>query len=223
MNSEQRLTWNFPALVIRRPLSFIVGAGAVLIILAALVYRLVEGNMLISALNDMDTFTPAMISILMLRGIWALRHDTDLQAVSMALIGALSFIFIYEAIYKISFYKPPRPMPPAELREFLIQCGIALTAVSGFAYGKFHLSRWSKVFAVAFALLYAFWLLGGYPQVNTSADVYWKLIPVQWTWNLIYVVNRGTKVLMFFTYLFFYSNGKKEKELTVEKTEAVRA
>lgn len=223
MNREQRLTWNFPALVVRRPLSFLVAAGAVVIIVAVLVYRLVEGNMLIGALDNMDTFTPAMISILMLRGLWAMRRDTDLQAVSMALIAALSFIFIYEAIYKISFYLPPYKMPPAELREFLIQCGIALTAVVGFAYGKFHLSKWSLLFVVAFVLLYAFWMLGGYPQVNTSADVYWKVIPVHWTWDLNYLVNRGTKVLMFFTYLFFYSNGKTGRELRAEPGEAAKA
>ncbi len=221
MNGEQRLTWNLPALVIRRPLSFIVAAGSVVIIIVALIYRLVEGNMLIAALDNLDTFTPVMLSILMLRGLWAMRRDTDLQAVSMALIAALSFIFIYEAIYKISFYVPPfYKMPGSELREFLIQCGIALTAVVGFAYGKFHFSKWSRVFAVAFVLLYAFWMLAGFPQVNTSADVYWKLIPVNWTWNLMYLVNRGTKVMMFFTYLFFYSNGSKAKEVETKAPEA---
>jgi hypothetical protein len=217
MNGEQRLTWNFPALVVRRPLSFLVAAGAIVIIAVVLVYRLVEGNMLIAALNNMDTFTPAMISILMLRGLWAMRRDTDLQAVSMALVEALSFIFIYEAIYKISFYLPPYKMPPAELRDFLIQCGIALTVVVGFAYGKFHFSKWSRIFAVAFVLLYAFWMLSGYPQVNTNANVYWKFLPVHWTWDLNYLVNRGTKVLMFFTYLFFYSNDKKGVERRAEE------
>ncbi len=210
MNNEQRLTWNIPTLAVRRPLSFTVGVLAVIVILFALVYRLVEGNMLIAALDNMDTFTPVMISILLLRGLYAMRNDTDLQAVSICLIGALSFIFIYEAIYKLSFYLPPfYHMPAAELREFLIQCGTALTAAVGFAYGKFHFSRWSKIFAVAFVLLYAFWMLVGYPQVNTSANVYWVIIPVHFTWNMIYAVNRGTKVLMFLTYLFFYSNDKQ--------------
>ena len=203
MNNEQRLTWNFPSLVVRRPLSFAVAAGAVLVILVAVRFRL-AGHMLIPALENMDAFTPVMISILVLRGLYAMRRDTDLQAVSMSLIAALSFIFIYEAIYKISFYVV-KPMPPAELREFLIQCGIALTAVSGFAFGKYHFSKWSRIFAAAFVLLYAFWMLSGYPQVDTSANVYWVIIPARYTWDMIYVVNRGTKVLMFLTYLFFYS------------------
>ena len=36
MNPEQRLALNFPSLVIRRPLSFVVGAMAVVVILAVL-------------------------------------------------------------------------------------------------------------------------------------------------------------------------------------------
>jgi hypothetical protein len=207
MNNEQRLTSHFPAVVIKRPLSFGVTAMAGLVIVAALIFRL-EGHMLIGGLENMDTFTPVMISILLLRGMYAMRNDTDPQAVSMALISALSFIFIYEAIYKISFYIT-KPMPPAELREFLIQVGIALTAVAGFAFGKFHFSRWSKIFAAAFVILYGFWMLSGYPQVNTTANVYWTIIPVKYTWDMIYVVNRGTKVLMFFTYLFFYSKNRE--------------
>ena len=207
MNNEQRLTLSFPSLVVRRPLSFAAGAAAVMIILAALVFRF-EGHMLIGALDNLDTFTPVMISILILRGLYTMRHDTDLQAVSVALIGAVSFIFIYEAVYKVSFYIGRR-MPPAELREFLIQCGIAATAASGFAFGKFHFSKSSRIFAAAFVVLYAFWMLGGFPQVNTNANVYWVIIPVHWTWDMIYVVNRGTKVLIFFTYLFFYSGGPR--------------
>jgi len=222
MNNEQRLIGSFPSLVVRRPLSIAVAAGGVLVILAALVFR-IEGHMLIPGLENMDTFTPVMISILILRGLYSMRHDTDLQAVSMSLIAALSFIFIYEAIYKLSFYIV-RPMPPAELREFLIQCGIALTAVSGFAFGKFHFSRWSRIFAAAFVVLYAFWMLSGYPQVNTSANVYWTIIPVRYTWDMIYLVNRGTKVLVFLTYLFFYSGATKAVQSSgVEQAAAARS
>jgi hypothetical protein len=207
MNNEQRLTTSFPALVVRRPFSAAVGVLSGLVILAALTLRL-EGHMLLGQLNNIDAFTPVMISILLLRGIYAMREDTDLQAVSIALIGGLSFIFIYEAIYKLSFYVV-KPMPPAELREFLIQLGTALTAAAGFAFGKFHFSRWSRIFAAAFVILYAFWMLAGYPQVDTSANVYWVILPIKFTWDMIYVVNRGTKVLMFLTYLFFYSRDQR--------------
>ena len=112
MNTEERLTWNLPTIALQRPLSLAIGMAASLVILAAVYFR-IQGHMLLPQLNNMDTFTPVMISILMLRGIYALRKDTDLQAVSLSLIAALSFIFIYEAIYKVSFYGPTRPIPPA--------------------------------------------------------------------------------------------------------------
>ena len=212
MNNEQRLTFNLPAFALRRPLSMAVTVMAGIVILVSLYLRF-SGYMLLSQLDNLDTFTPVMLSILMLRGIYTLRNDTDLQAVSISLVGAVSFIFIYEAIYKLSFYSPWRLMPPAELREFIIQVGIALTALVGFAFGKFHLSKWSRIFLVAFVLLYAFWMLIGYPQVNTGGNVYWTIIPVHYTWDMIYVINRGTKVLMFFAYFFFYSRDGVKAEI----------
>ena len=208
MNNIQRLGIYFPKLIIRRPLSFATGAVAVLVILMALYLRL-RGYMYLGQLDWIDTFTPVMIGILMLRGILTLRSDTDLQAVSISLIGVLSFIFIYEAIYKLSFYAPPYIMPTTELREFLIELGMALTASVGFAFGKFRLSRPSVVFLCSFVLLYAFWLLVGYPQVDTGKNVYPALINIPFTWNMIYALNRGTKVLMFFTVYFFYAHAGK--------------
>ncbi len=221
MNDEQRLTRGFPALVIRRPLSAAVAVLCTLVILVSLAIR-IQGNMLLGSLDNMDAFTPVMISILLLRGIYAMRNDTDLQAVSIALISALSFIFVYEAIYKISFYLD-KPMPPAEVREFLIQLGTALTVVAGFAFGKLHFSKWSRIFAVAFVLLYAFWMLAGYPQVDTNANVYWVFIPVKFTWDMIYIVNRATKALVFLTYLFFYSNRRPTNEIAAKAKSSTTA
>ncbi|HTP03440.1 MAG TPA: hypothetical protein VMJ64_18845 [Anaerolineales bacterium] len=221
MNNEQPWAPGFPALVIKRPFSSAVAVMAALVILVSLVLRL-GGHMLIGQLNNMDAFTPVMISILLLRGLYAMRNDTDLQAVSIALIGALSFIFIYEAIYKLSFYIV-KPMPPEELREFLIQMGTALTALAGFAFGKFHFSRWSMIFTAAFVALYAFWMLTGYPQVNTTANVYWVIIPVRYTWDMIYAVNRGTKVLVFLTYLFFYSKDRAASDVKRRNTASAQA
>ncbi len=195
---------SFPSLAIKRPFSLATGILAVIVIIAAVAWRFM-GHVYLGALNDLDTFTPVMIGILLLRGIFSLRHDTDLQAVSMSLIGALSFVFIYEAIYKYSFYLLPWRMPPAELRDFTIQVGITLTALGGFAYGKFRLSRPSKIFLVLFVLLYAFWMLSGFPQVDHGEHVWPAFIPIAYTWNLIYAVNRGTKVLMFLAYFFFYT------------------
>lgn len=210
MNNERPFSSNLTGLAIRRPISFATAALAGVVILAALYLRLL-GNMYLEQLNWIDAFTPVMIGILILRGLYSMREDTDLQAVSIALIGALSFIFIYEAIYKISFYGLPWLMPASELRDFAIQSGTALTALAGFAFGKFRLSRASQVFLVLFVLLYVFWILVGYPQVETGKNVYDMFIKIPFTWNMIYAVNRGTKVLMFLAYFFFYSEPPKEK------------
>jgi hypothetical protein len=210
MNNEQHLAINFPGLVIQRPLSFVTGLFASLVILAGLSLRL-AGNMYLEQLNWIDAFTPVMIGILLLRALFSMREDTDLQAVSIALIGALSFIFIYEAIYKLSFWAFPWRMPPAELRDFLIQTGTALTALAGFAFGKFKLTRPSLIFLALFVLLYVFWLLVGFPQVDNGLNVYNAVIKIPFTWNMIYAVNRGTKVLMFLAYFFFYSGPSKDK------------
>jgi hypothetical protein len=210
MNNEQHLSVNFPSLVIRRPFTFITGLLASLVILTALFLRL-SGNMYLEQLNWIDAFTPVMIGILVLRALFTMRDDTDLQAVSIALIGALSFIFIYEAIYKLSFYGFPWRMPPTELRDFMIQSGTAFTALVGFAFGKFRLSRSSLVFLGLFVLLYVFWLLVGYPQVDNGKNVYDAVINIPFTWNMIYAVNRGTKVFMFLAYFFLYSDPPKDK------------
>jgi hypothetical protein len=210
MNNEQHLSPFFPSLVIRRPFSFVTGVAASLVIVAALALRL-AGNMYLEQLNWIDTFTPVMIGILLLRALFSLREDTDLQAVSMALIGALSFIFIYEAIYKLSFWTFPWRMPPAELRDFTIQTGTALTALAGFAFGKFKLTRVSLIFLGFFVLLYVFWLLVGFPQVDNGQNVYSAVIKIPFTWNMIYAVNRGTKVLMFLAYFFFFTGPARDK------------
>jgi len=204
MDNEERFSVNFPTLVIRRPFSVITGVLAGIVIILALFLRL-HGNTYIGQLNWIDAFTPVMIGVLLIRGIFRLRQDTDLQAVSISLTCALSFVFIYEAIYKLSFYVFPWLMPPYELRDFTIQIGITLTALVGFAFGRFRISKLSSIFLSLFILLYTIWLLSGFPQVDNSLNVLPVYIPIHYTWNFIYGINRGTKVLMFLVYFFFYS------------------
>jgi lipoprotein signal peptidase len=88
--------------------------------------------------------------------------------VSFTLVAGLSFIFIYEAIYKWSFYLAPfrMHMPPAEFREFVIQSGIAATILTGFAVGFFKLKKWTFIWLGLFVILYVFWLLIGLPQIT---------------------------------------------------------
>jgi hypothetical protein len=95
-------------------------------------------------------------------------------------------------------------MSPAELREFTIQVGIALTALAGFAFGKFRFSTASLVFAIVFALCWAIWLAVGFPQLTTGHAFYTPLINVSLTWPMIYILNRITKLALCLVYYCLY-------------------
>src|SRR5262245_47665156 len=129
--------------ILKRPLSLSAAILAVLLILYEVI-QIASGDLYQSALNNMDGTTLVELGILMLLGVFTLRYQTDLQAVSFTLVAGLSFIFIYEAIYKWSFFLAPfrMAMPPAEFREFVIQCGIAAGILTGFAVGFFSLRKW---------------------------------------------------------------------------------
>src|ERR1044071_6369277 len=150
----------------------------------------------------MDGTTLVELGVLTLLGVYTLRKQTDFQAVAFTLVAGLSFIFIYEAIYKWSFYLAPfhLHMPPTEFRECLIQVGIAATVLTGFADGFFTLKKWTLIWLGLFIVLYAFWMLVGFPQI-TGESFYPKRIPIAFTGDMTYVINRGTKFMMYLAYL----------------------
>jgi hypothetical protein len=125
--------------VIQRPFSTLTAIVSVGMIVYSLSARL-AGIRYLEQLNYVDSTTITMVGVLLLRGLWHRRNDSDRQAVSIALIGALSFVFCFEALFKLSFYLFPWRMASTELREFILQMGIALTALAGFAFHKFRFS-----------------------------------------------------------------------------------
>jgi hypothetical protein len=195
--------------ILKRPLSLIAAILAALLIIYELI-QIASGALYQSALNNMDGTTLVELGILMLLGVFTLRDQTDLQAVSFTLVAGLSFIFIYEAIYKWSFYLAPfrMDMPPAEFREFVIQCGIAASILTGFAVGFFKLTKWTFIWLGLFVVLYVFWMLVGFPQV-TGGSFSPQVIPINFTHDMTYVVNRSTKLLMFLAYLTLFPSLRK--------------
>lgn len=171
-------------------------------------YARAKGNVFLEQLNWIDGTTILLVGALILRGIVMLRDDTDLQAVSIALIGALSFVFAFEALYKLSFYITPRFMALTERREIVIQTGTALTALAGFAFGKFSLSRLSLIFLLFFVIEWALWLLLGYPQLFTDQLYYPAVFPIPVSWGGVYWIGRTTKTTLFLVYFFFYARHK---------------
>jgi len=158
-------------------------------------------------LNNIDRTTLIGLGLLTMTGVFALRAQTDFQAVSFTLVSGVSFIFLYEAIYKWSFYRAPfdqnHPMPPPEVREFAIQAGIAATVLTGFAEGLFTLKKWTFFWLGVFVILWVIWQLAGFPQL-TGEVFFPKLIPLDFTHDMTYVLSRGTKAVLFFAYLTFF-------------------
>lgn len=107
---------------IQRPLCTLMAVGTGGAIVYSLSARL-AGIRYLKQLNYIDSTTITMVGVLLLRGLWHLRNDSDGQAVSIALIGALSLVFCFGALFKLSFYAFPWRMSPPELREFVIQVG----------------------------------------------------------------------------------------------------
>lgn len=200
-----------PGVLVKRPLSVISGVLASLLILYEVI-QIASGELYQRSLHFVDGTTLVELGILALLGIFTLRDQSDLQAVSSILVTGLSFIFIYEAIYKWSFYLTPFRlhvhMPPDEFREFVIQAGIAATILTCFAYGSFTLKKWTFVWLGLFLLLYLFWMLIGFPQV-TGEVMYHKIISINLTHGMTYALNRGTKFMMYLAYLTFFPPLKK--------------
>src|SRR6266545_2038480 len=187
--------------ILKRPLSLTAAICAVLLIVYEVI-QIVNGHLYQKALDKMDGTTLVELGILTLLGVYTLRDQTDLHAVSFTLVAGLSFIFIYEAIYKWSFYLTPfrLPMPPTEFREFVIQLGIAATVLTGFANRFFTLKKWTFLWLGLFVVLWIFWLLVGFPQI-TGKVMFPQVIHMNFTHDMTYVLNRGTKAVMYLAYL----------------------
>ncbi len=189
--------------VSRKPLSVLTTLAALLVILLPL-RQIINGNAYYQPLNNIDGTTLIMIGILLLRGISAGWHDTDLQAVSIALIGALSFVFTFEAIYKWSFYLLPWKIPPEELRELVIQLGISATVLAGFAFGRFKWNHFSLAATLVFAAGWIFWLLIGYPQIFSDRTMFPAVLNITLSHDWIYALNRFEKFVLFLLFFSFY-------------------
>ena len=193
--------------MLKRPLSITAAIMSVLLILYELL-QIVTGHLYKFGLVDGTTIIE--LGILGLVGIYTLRDQTDLQAISFTLVAGLSFIFIYEAIYKWSFYLAPfrLPMPPDEFREFVIYIGIAATILTGFAVGYFRLKKWTFIWLGIFILLWIFWFLIGFPQISGESYMP-QVLPIHLTRDMNYVLNRSTKLAMYLAYITLFPLMKK--------------
>jgi hypothetical protein len=163
--------------------------------------QIATGDLYLAALDHPDGTTLLMLCGLVLAALAAFRRCTDLQAVSFALVTALSAVIAYEALYKWSFFLAPfgRGMPPPELRELLLQLAVAATVLTGFAHHHLAVRRatwgWLAVLGAGWAL----WLLTGFPQLDGRV-VHPQVLPWELGRDQVYLVNRGTKAALFLAY-----------------------
>ncbi len=187
-----------------RPLSLLAAAFSIFVIIYE-VTQILRGSLYLETLNYIDGTTLIMLGILILWGVVRLQEKTDFQAVVFSFISALSFVFAYEAIFKWSFYLAPfrMQMPAAEFRDFVIDVGIALTVLSGFADKHFRLQKWTYMWLALFVVSWIFWLLIGFPQL-TGQIMFTPVIKISFSRTMIYVINRATKVILFLVYLSLF-------------------
>ncbi len=188
----------------KRPLSALLIALG-LFGLAVELVQISLGNLYMTALSNVDGTTLLMMGVLLLWGIFSLRSETDFQAVAFSFVAVLSFVLAYEATFKWSFYLFPfmYSMPNPELRLFLIEGGSALTVLAGLAEGHFRIKKWTLIWFGLFALLWIIWLSVGFPQLSGQV-MYSPVVPIPFTPAMTYVINRATKVVLFFVYLTLF-------------------
>jgi hypothetical protein len=192
----------------RRPLSVLAAVAGLGLIIYPL-YQVAAGVTYFEALNYIDNTTLIMIGILILRSVLTCRFDTDLQAVCLALIGAMSFVYTFEAVYKLTFYWNLWKIPPLELRGLVIQMGIAAMVLTGFAFGKFNWSASTWIFAGIFILGWVFWVLIGYPQIFNNQPQFYQVLKINLPLSYVYILNRGLKFVLFLIFYSFYSHNRR--------------
>jgi hypothetical protein len=204
LTTQKIITREFIRGLAHKPFSLIATLVALSFFGLAL-FELGSGNLYNAQLNYVDVTTLAMIAFLLLRAVTKLRYASDLETVSIALVSSLSFLFSYEAIYKLSFFLLPWKMPPLELREFFLQVGVGMILLVGFAQGVFKLRGASQIMLGLFIAAWLFWLAVGFPQLWDSANFYGAILDIKLTRDMIYGLNRLTKIIWFLFYFCLYA------------------
>ena len=187
-----------------RPLTAIAAAGAVAVAVFEVV-QILRGQLYLRVLDHPDGTTLVMVCCLILWGLAALKDRTDLQAVSVTWVVAVSCVFAYEALYKWSFHLAPfaRVMPAPELREFVLQSAVAATVLVGFAHHHLSWKRSTWVSSSVLGGLWTFWLLIGFPQLDGQV-VFPQVLPWTYAYDQVYLLNRATKLALFLAYLSLF-------------------
>ena len=183
-----------------RPLSM-TGSVCAVVVTVVVIGQVMQGELYIRELNSPDATTLLMLCGVLTAGLIALRCCSDLQAVALSWVIAVSCLYAYEAIYKWSFYLAPlgREMPPPELRELILQLAVAATLVTGFAHQHLMARMRTWIWLTIFGVLWILWLLVGFPQLDGRV-VHVQVLPWHVDRDQVYLINRCSKLALFITY-----------------------
>ena len=193
--------------MLRKPMS----TGLAMIGLLGILYfgytLLTTGSVYISSLNDLDGTTLVMISVLIVTGGIAFKELNDLQAFGTVVIIVLSFIFLFESIYKFLFFD--WVTDPEDLRTLLLQFGTAsaIFLPLGLSYVRFNKAVY--VFLALYVLFMFIWWITGYPQIFETEEnrvIFLGADRIAVSLNSVFIWNRLTKIWLFLAFLFSISN-----------------
>jgi hypothetical protein len=183
-----------------RPLSM-TGSACAVVVAVVVIGQVMQGELYIRELNYPDATTLLMLCGVLTAGLIALRRCSDLQAVALSWVIAVSCLYAYEAIYKWSFYLAPlgAGMPPPELRELILELAVAATLVTGFAHRHLMARMRTWIWLTIFVALWTLWLLVGFPQLDGRV-VYVQVLPWHLDRHQVFLINRCSKLALFITY-----------------------
>jgi hypothetical protein len=140
----------------------------------------------------------------------ARRSVSDLETFSIALATTLSAIWLYELIYHYSFigYFNFFHYPFFQFSDastLLVDGALALLVIAGHKYARVKGNYFFWLFMIIFGILYATWLLIGFPQYVDRTFQLPRLIQVDDPFAAAFLLNRFSKLSLCVSWVFLYS------------------
>jgi hypothetical protein len=182
--------------------------------LAASIVLVAGGRLWIGALGDISTFSVGSVCFLYLLMETRLEKDSVGvgQSIVLAVLYANVFAQTYEVLYHFTFpvyldyFKPPY-LDGADLRYLALE-GVMLAPVV-LVKKQIRLGVASLALALAFAVVWAVWIMYGYPQYFTTDLFYQQTLAAKGNLrDLSLILNFGSKVILA---LFFGSLIRPQK------------
>ena len=170
--------------------------------LAASIALVAGDHLWIGSLGDISTFSVGSMCLLYLLMETRLERDSVgvAQSIVLAVLYANVFAQTYEVLYHFTFpvylnYLKPPFLDGADLRYLALE-GVMLAPIV-LVLKQLRLGRASLVLAASFALVWAVWVMYGYPQYFTTDLFYQQALAIKGNLrDLSLVLNFGSKTIL---------------------------